>query len=95
MTKVKSMTERELLTAALIGLDVQKLTVEASILHVQRLLDGKPPRKPVEFASPAPKKRKKRRLSAAGRKAIAEAMRRRWAKVRAAKPGTLGTKGRK
>ncbi len=85
---LKTMTKRELLEAALIGLDLQKLTLEARILQIQALLDHHVPRKPVALAmkETMPRKKKKRRkLTAAGRKAISEASKRRWEAVRAAK----------
>ncbi len=97
MTKLKMMTTLELLEAALIGLDVQKLTLEAHILQLHQMLDGATPRKPVVLArkweavadgkwkETTPRKKNKRRLSAAGRKAISEASKRRWAAVRKAK----------
>jgi hypothetical protein len=75
----------EILNAALIGFEKQKADVSARIAELQQMLrgsDGAPAAKP---AVPAQKRRK---LSAAGRKAISEAAKRRWALKRAdaAKP---------
>ena len=74
----------EILNAALIGFEKQKADLSARIAELKQMLGGaKEPA--AEGAAPA---RKRRKLSAAGRKAISEAAKRRWAlkRAEAAKP---------
>ena len=71
---------QELLQAALEGLEIQKQRLQDQIQRVQSLLGKRRGRPAAEPAAPG--KRKRRRLSAAGRKRIAEAQRRRWAEQR-------------
>jgi hypothetical protein len=71
----------ELLTAALIGFEKQKADLSARIAELKQMLGGRAQEPAVKAAAPA---RKRRRLSAAGRKAISEAAKRRWALKRAA-----------
>ena len=63
---------RTLLEAALSGLEAQKARIEEYIAAVRSQLGPERP-------TVVPPARKKRRLSAAGRKAIGDAARRRWA----------------
>jgi hypothetical protein len=70
----------ELLTAALIGFEKQKADLSARIAELKQMLGGRAQEPAVKAAAPA---RKRRRLSAAGRKAISEAAKRRWALKRA------------
>jgi len=70
----------EILTAAIEGFEAQKSRIDSKIAELRAKLSGGPTEPP---AAPEAPKRKKRRLSAAGRRAIAEASRRRWAAVRA------------
>jgi hypothetical protein len=78
----------ELLTAALEGLEQQKTRIEGQIANVRAMLGirkrGRPPKSAVSHESlqPAPKRRK---MSAAARKRIGDATRKRWAAVRKAK----------
>lgn len=71
----------ELLTAALIGFEKQKADLSARIAELKQMLGGRA-QEPAVKAAAAPA-RKRRRLSAAGRKAISEAAKRRWALKRA------------
>jgi hypothetical protein len=73
-----------LLTAALEGLEQQRQEIEKHIAEVRKMLGA---RTAVRKAAPAAKP--KRVLSAAGRRRIAEAQKRRWAlaKAKAARKG--------
>ncbi len=66
----------EIITAAIEGFEQQKRRIDSQIDELRAVLTGGPA-KPA--ATPEPPKRKGRKLSAAGRKAIAEAQRKRWA----------------
>ena len=65
----------EILIAAIDGYQVQKTHIETKIAELRALLAGGSS----EAATPETPKRKRRKMSAAGRKAIAEAQRKRWA----------------
>jgi len=70
----------EIIAAAVEGYEAQKARINQKIAELKALLAGDTP----EAATPeAPKP--KRRLSAAGRRRIIEATKKRWAAVRAAK----------
>jgi hypothetical protein len=62
-------------------MEVQKEKLDAKIAELRSLLTGGPA---VTAATPEPPKRKRRKMSVAGRKAIAEAQRKRWAASRKA-----------
>ncbi|MGA2040796.1 MAG: hypothetical protein ABSH42_16065 [Bryobacteraceae bacterium] len=66
----------EVLTAAIGGLEIQKTRIDAQIAEIRQMLDGgsKPAAVPSE-----PPSRKRRKMSKAGRAAIAAAQRKRWA----------------
>ena len=66
---------REILQAALEGLEQHRQRINQQIDHLRGLIGGK------SSAAVKPA-RKRRRMSAEGRKRIAEAARRRWAKQR-------------
>jgi hypothetical protein len=67
----------EILTAAILGMEVQKEKLDAKIAELRSLLTGGSAE---TAATPEPsRKSKRRKMSAAGRKAIAEAQRKRWA----------------
>jgi hypothetical protein len=75
--------QRSLLEAALVGLEIQKANIEAQIREVQQSLGTRvaaPAKQAPAPAAAAPKT--KRTLSAAARKRIAEAQKRRWAAYR-------------
>jgi hypothetical protein len=67
----------EILTAAILGMEAQKEKLDAKIAELRSLLTGGSAETPAAAQEPA--KRKRRKMSAAGRKAIAEAQRKRWA----------------
>ena len=75
----------EILNAALIGFEKQKADLSARIAELKQMLGGGAKEPAAKTAAPA---RKRRKLSAAGRKAISEAAKRRWAlkRAEAAKP---------
>jgi hypothetical protein len=75
----------EILNAALIGFEKRKADVSARIAELKQMLGGGAKEPAAKTAAPA---RKRRKLSAAGRKAISEAAKRRWAlkRAEAAKP---------
>jgi hypothetical protein len=89
---------KDILTAALAGLEAQKKTIEHHILQVQTLLGtapkrrGRPPKRAQTFGGggevPTPFK-KRRGMSAATRKRMTEVMKRRWAAARKAGRTTL------
>jgi hypothetical protein len=78
----KSMQDPALLQAALEGLELQRKRIEEQIAQVRSMLGGKAP-KPGSDSAAAPAV-KKRQLSPAARKRIAEAQKRRWAEYRKA-----------
>src|SRR5438874_2263136 len=80
-----SLSHAEILEAALIGLESQRSELEEKMAEVRRQIgdrrDGQPARKSVgvDSAEPIPKKRT---MSAAGRRRIAAAQRKRWAQLK-------------
>jgi cell division septum initiation protein DivIVA len=66
----------EIITAAIEGFETQKKRIDDQIAELRTLLAGGSSE---PSAAPAPPKHKRRKMSAAGRKAIAEAQRKRWA----------------
>jgi hypothetical protein len=70
----------EIIIAAIVGFEHQKLHIDTKIAELRAMLPGSP----VEAATPEPTKRKRRKISAAGRKAISEATKKRWAAFHAA-----------
>jgi hypothetical protein len=79
-------SEFSLLEAALIGFEAQKVKIEEHISAVRSQLGLRGPGRPRQSVPkpelPTPE-RKKRHLSAAGRRAIIDAAKKRWAAVRA------------
>jgi len=72
----------EIITAAILGFEEQKRHIDTQISELRAMLPGGPAE---SAATPAPPtKRTRRKMSAAGRKAIAEAQRKRWAASRKA-----------
>ena len=86
----KPLLDATVLQAALQGLEQQRTEVEKRIATVRALLGA---RKPEAGAAPAGGK-PKRTISAAGRKRIAEAQRKRWAAPKAAKKAPAPKKRR-
>jgi hypothetical protein len=66
----------EIIAAAIDGYEVQKTRIDAKIAELRAMLPGGSTQ---TAATPEPTKRKRRKMSAAGRKAIADAQRKRWA----------------
>ena len=66
----------EIVNAAIVGMEAQKEKLDAKIAELRAILSPGPAE---TAATPEPAKRKRRKISAAGRKAIAEAQRKRWA----------------
>ena len=71
----------DIITAAILGFEEQKRLIDSKIGELKATLSGAPV-EPV--ATPEPPKRKRRKMRAAGRKAIAEAQRKRWAEAKKA-----------
>src|SRR4051794_8019975 len=75
-TKMPQKLTNEIITAAIAGFEQQKQQIDAQIAELRGTLSG-------VAASPAaaeePVRRKRRKMSAAGRARIAEAQRKRWA----------------
>ena len=71
---------KEIISAAILGFEEQRRRLDTQIVELRALLshgsEGSTP-------SPKPRGRKKRRMSAAGRRAIAEGQRKRWAAAKA------------
>ena len=66
----------EVIAAAILGFEEQKRHIDSQISELRAMLSGGPAE---SATTPEPTKRKGRKMSAAGRKAIAEAQRKRWA----------------
>src|SRR5262249_1605316 len=81
----------EILTAALENLTAKRQQIDEQIAGVRRLLGGSKN----GASAPAGPAGHKRRMSAAGRRAIAEAQKRRWAEQKAAAGVTPITKAKK
>ncbi len=79
--------DRAILEAALEGLQRRLEDTNDKIAEVKRLIGGRPRAQETPAPAGAPAPRKKRRMSAAARKRIAEAQKRRWAQFRAAHKG--------
>ena len=79
----------EIIAAAIDGYELQKTRIDTKIAELRALLSGGPAE---AAATPEQPKRKRRKISAAGRKAIAEAQRKRWAaSKKAAEPSAPAT----
>ena len=77
---------RTIFEAAILGFELQRERLAEQIAELRLMLDGRPAESTA--ATPVPK-RKRRKMSAAGRKAIAEGQRKRWAaSKKAAAPST-------
>ena len=77
--------DNSLFEMALIGYEAERQKIEAAIAAIQRELGGRPKRAAeatAEGAEPQPK----RKMSAAARKRIGEAQKKRWAAFHARKP---------
>ncbi|MFN0100729.1 MAG: hypothetical protein ACKV2U_01430 [Bryobacteraceae bacterium] len=78
--------DQSLLQAALEGLESQLAKLEGQIAHVKSMMPGqKTASAPKAYVPKVRKGKKGRAVSEEGRQRMAEAQKRRWAKVRAAK----------
>src|ERR1039457_6812929 len=66
----------EILTAAVLGFEEQKRRIDEQIAEIRQMLDGG---RTAPAATPEPTKGKRRKMSAAARKRIGDAQRKRWA----------------
>ena len=90
--------DRDLLEAALIGYEHMRMAVEQRITQLRVMLNGNGRQTGAVPASEPTVRRKRRRSSAATRKRMAEAQRKRWSKIRAqqsAKTAARPTKRRR
>ena len=78
----KPFIDDSILRAALVGLEQKKSELDAQIAEIRQQLDGTSATKTAPVGGPT---KKKRVLSPAARRRIAEATRRRWAAYRKAK----------
>ena len=76
-------TDTQLLQMALIGYEAQRQNIQEKIAELQAQLNGRSKRTSVAaFATAAPVKRGRRRMSASARRRIAAAQKKRWAEYR-------------
>ncbi len=79
----KATQDPNLLSAALEGLELQRQRIDEQIAQVRAMLGGRKPAKAAPAAAaPNTEKPARRQLSAAARKRIAMAQKRRWAEYR-------------
>jgi hypothetical protein len=72
----------EMIEAAILGSEEQKRRIDVQIAELRAMLSGAPVSAPAEAATPTGRPRRK--VSAAGRKAMALAQKKRWAAKKAA-----------
>ena len=87
MPRGKAKQDTETLEMALVGFEQKKVEIEEKIRYIKGLLAGSPVSSPKKASGPKAKDaaapvRKKRTLSAAARKRIALAQKKRWAEHR-------------
>lgn len=82
MPRARSVENESLLSAALEGLELQKQRIEGQIREVRTLLGKRSGRVTMDAEPAGAKPARKRQLSAAARKRIAAAQKRRWAEYR-------------
>ena len=81
----------EIITAAIEGFENQKARIDEQIAELRAMLNGRQP-----TAAVAPQTTKRSTMSAAGRKRIAEAQRKRWAAAKGmSEPAAPATKPRR
>ena len=73
----------QIINAAILGFEEQKRSIDAQIAELRAML---PSPKAAPDAASKPARRKRRKLSAAGRANIVAALKKRWAAKKAAKP---------
>jgi hypothetical protein len=71
----------QIINAAILGFEAQKRHIDTEIAELRAMQSGA---STAPVAAPGLPKQKRRKMSAAGRKAIAEAQRKRWADKKAA-----------
>ena len=71
----------QIINAAIIGFEQEKLRIDTQIAELRSMLDGGPT-KPTPAATPEPPILKRRKFSAAARRRMKEAQQLRWAKIR-------------
>ena len=71
----------EIINAAIVGFEQQKLRIDTQIAELRAMLDGGST-KPGPAAAPEPSTLKRRKFSAAARRRMKEAQQLRWAKIR-------------
>jgi hypothetical protein len=79
----------EILAAAIEGFEAQKTHIDEQIAELRQLMGGGSSAPAAALEDRTPTGRKRRKMSAAGRKRIAEAQRKRWAE----KKGETGATG--
>jgi len=93
----RTVTDNEILEAALIGLQQKHTEYTEKIADIRRTLGIRTPSTVTAVASTetaVPAKRARRKMSAAARKRIADATRKRWAEFRAKKAGAAKEVGK-
>ena len=78
----KSLNDTSFLTAALEGLEAQRRRIDEQIEQVRAILGGRKARATAPAVGAIGRPARRRRLSAAARKRIAMAQKRRWAEYR-------------
>src|ERR1022692_1304236 len=71
----------EIINAAIVGFDQQKLRIDTQIAELRAMLYGGST-KPTPATTPEPPTTKRRKFSASARRRMKEAQQRRWAKIR-------------
>jgi hypothetical protein len=70
---------QEIINAAIVGFEQQKLRIDAQIAELRAMLSGSPAE---SAATPKPATGQRRKFSAAARRRMKEAQQKRWAKIR-------------
>jgi hypothetical protein len=78
----KALQDTSFLAAALEGLEMQRKRIDEQIQQVRAMLGGRGARAAAQMSAAFDRPVRKRRLSAAARKRIAMAQKRRWAEYR-------------
>ncbi len=78
-THMPTKLTNEIIAAAIEGYEGQRKRIDYQIAELRAMLSGGPA---TPAATPEAPKRKRRRMRAAGRRAVAEAQRKRWARIR-------------
>jgi hypothetical protein len=81
-TDMPTTFDREILAAAIEGFEAQKTRLDARIAEIKQKLGGGVSEAPVSSTAAPEAGRKRRKMSAAARKRIADAQKKRWAAVR-------------